>query len=197
MAAAFPPAPPAARKSASLTVDRPPPPRARAQIPQLSRAQTMIYKVVTFLAMLAVTAGVPTLDRRIAKLQAKMDEQVQLADVNEDVAGEVVAKYTKGKYASCAEVMEDGLCGAKMAKVGCKATCADVEAQGADVICVDCDTTGNKGKDKNPTHVAPKCEGWCKGHKQPWPVKCGWVTHACAACAECHKGSSAVPSDAS
>ncbi len=94
----------------------------------------MIYKVTMLVAMVAATAGAPTLSRRLAHLEAKVAELDSLHhgvpddDVQADVADEVVAKFTKGKYASCAEVKEAELCGTKAAQAGCKATCADVEA---------------------------------------------------------------------
>ena len=97
----------------------------------------MIYKVTMLVAMVAATAGAPTLSRRLAHLEAKVAELDSLHhgvpddDVQADVADEVVAKFTKGKYASCADVMAEGLCGTKEAQAGCKATCAEVAEAGS------------------------------------------------------------------
>ena len=102
----------------------------------------VVAKLLLVLAALAGYAhAFPSNERKGARLQERLSSDIEALqdlvdlgakddgdEVQEDVEDAVVAKFTKGQYASCAEVKEAGMCDAKAAQAGCKATCAAVEA---------------------------------------------------------------------
>jgi len=92
---------------------------------------------------------------------------------------------------SCSDVPPDG-----------KHTCAQQKSWGkCDVkkyrwmagkcckTCFNCDSQCTGGAPA----VVKRCDGWCRGHRDPWNKKCGWSTHACSGCCECSNSCAPAP----
>merc|ERR1712216_73740 len=41
--------------------------------------------------------------------------------------------------------------------------------------------------------VVKRCDGWCRGHRDPWNKKCGWSTHECSGCCDCSNSCAPAP----
>ena len=103
---------------------------------------TSPLKLLSLLAMLALSSAAGPLDARISALAQKVEKRTR-----SDASDEAVHKFTSGAFASCKEVHAAKQCENTLAKMYCKMSCPDdsvAAGVGANKVhaakCTVCDT---------------------------------------------------------